>query len=91
MLQNYARTQGIPIVNAVALILILVSIVPVYIAQRLAGAESATTRSLMTRSAWAPRSRGSGAAQANRGPKAPLGCRREAGTGTFQPMSSQPR
>jgi putative spermidine/putrescine transport system permease protein len=44
MLQNYARTQGIPIVNAVALILIIVSIVPVYIAQRLAGAESATTR-----------------------------------------------
>ena len=44
MLQNYARSQGIPIVNAVALILIIVSIVPVYIAQRLAGAESATTR-----------------------------------------------
>ena len=44
MLQNYARSQGIPIVNAVALILIVVSIVPVYIAQRLAGAESATTR-----------------------------------------------
>ena len=44
MLQNYARTQGIPIVNAVALILILVSIIPVYLAQRLAGAESAATR-----------------------------------------------
>jgi len=41
MLQNYARTQGIPIVNAVALILILVSIVPVYLAQRLAGTEAA--------------------------------------------------
>jgi putative spermidine/putrescine transport system permease protein len=41
MLQNYARTQGIPIVNAVALILILVSIIPVYIAQRLAGSEAA--------------------------------------------------
>ena len=44
ILQNYTRTTGLPIVNAVALILIVVSIVPVYIAQRLAGAESATTR-----------------------------------------------
>jgi putative spermidine/putrescine transport system permease protein len=44
ILQNYTRTTGLPIVNAVALILILVSIVPVYIAQRLAGAGSATTR-----------------------------------------------
>jgi putative spermidine/putrescine transport system permease protein len=44
MLQNYARTQGIPIVNAVALILIIVSIVPVYIAQRIAGAEAVATR-----------------------------------------------
>jgi putative spermidine/putrescine transport system permease protein len=40
ILQNYTRTTGLPIVNAVALILILVSIIPVYIAQRLAGAES---------------------------------------------------
>jgi putative spermidine/putrescine transport system permease protein len=40
ILQNYTRTTGLPIVNAVALILIVVSIVPVYIAQRLAGAES---------------------------------------------------
>ena len=37
ILQNYTRTNGLPIVNAVALILILGSIVPVYIAQRLAG------------------------------------------------------
>jgi putative spermidine/putrescine transport system permease protein len=44
ILQNYSRTSGLPIVNAVALILIIVSIVPVYIAQRLAGAESAATR-----------------------------------------------
>jgi putative spermidine/putrescine transport system permease protein len=44
ILQNYTRTSGLPIVNAVALILILVSIIPVYIAQRLAGAESAATR-----------------------------------------------
>ena len=44
ILQNYSRTSGLPIVNAVALILIIVSIVPVYLAQRLAGAESATTR-----------------------------------------------
>jgi putative spermidine/putrescine transport system permease protein len=44
ILQNYSRTSGLPIVNAVALILILVSIVPVYIAQRLAGAGPAATR-----------------------------------------------
>ena len=31
--------QGLPIVNAVALILIVVSIIPVYIAQRLVGSE----------------------------------------------------
>jgi putative spermidine/putrescine transport system permease protein len=37
ILQNYTRTNGLPIVNAVALILILASIVPVYIAQRIAG------------------------------------------------------
>jgi putative spermidine/putrescine transport system permease protein len=40
-LQNYTRTRGIPIVNAVALMLILFSIIPVYLAQRLAGAEAA--------------------------------------------------
>lgn len=39
-----SRTNDLPIVNAVALILILVSIVPVYIAQRLAGAGPAATR-----------------------------------------------
>jgi putative spermidine/putrescine transport system permease protein len=44
ILQNYSRTSGLPIVNAVALILILVSIIPVYLAQRLAGAGAATTR-----------------------------------------------
>ena len=44
ILQNYTRTTGLPIVNAVALILIGVSIVPVYIAQRLAGAESVATK-----------------------------------------------
>jgi putative spermidine/putrescine transport system permease protein len=37
ILQNYSRTSGLPIVNAVALILIVASIVPVYIAQRIAG------------------------------------------------------
>jgi putative spermidine/putrescine transport system permease protein len=42
ILQNYSRTSGLPIVNAVALILVLVSIIPVYLAQRLAGAEAAT-------------------------------------------------
>ena len=40
ILQNYARTSGLPIVNAVALILVVASIVPVYIAQRLAGGEA---------------------------------------------------
>lgn len=44
ILQNYVRTSGLPIVNAVALILIIVSIVPVYIAQRLAGAGPAATK-----------------------------------------------
>ena len=44
ILQNYTRTSGLPVVNAVALILILVSIIPVYIAQRLAGAGSAAAR-----------------------------------------------
>jgi len=44
ILQNYTRTTGLPIVNAVALILVIVSIVPVYIAQRLAGAESVATK-----------------------------------------------
>jgi putative spermidine/putrescine transport system permease protein len=44
ILQNYTRTSGLPIVNAVALILILVSVIPVYIAQRLAGAESTPGR-----------------------------------------------
>jgi len=44
ILQNYTRTTGLPVVNAVALILILVSIIPVWIAQRLAGAESAAAR-----------------------------------------------
>jgi putative spermidine/putrescine transport system permease protein len=44
ILQNYTRTSGLPIVNAVALLLILLSVIPVYIAQRLAGAESAATR-----------------------------------------------
>lgn len=44
ILQNYTRTTGLPIVNAVALLLILFSIIPVWIAQRLAGAESTAAR-----------------------------------------------
>lgn len=44
ILQNYTRTSGLPIVNAVALLLILFSIIPVWLAQRLAGAESAAAR-----------------------------------------------
>jgi putative spermidine/putrescine transport system permease protein len=42
ILQNYSRTSGLPIVNAVALLLILLSVIPVWIAQRLAGAEAAS-------------------------------------------------
>jgi len=38
ILQNYTRTSGLPIVNVVALLLILLSVIPVWIAQRLAGA-----------------------------------------------------
>lgn len=44
ILQNYTRTNGLPIVNAVALILVLISVIPVYIAQRLAGAETTAGR-----------------------------------------------
>ena len=44
ILQNYSRTSGLPIVNAVALILIVASIVPVYLAQRLAGGEALARR-----------------------------------------------
>jgi putative spermidine/putrescine transport system permease protein len=40
ILQNYTRTSGLPIVNAVALILIALSVLPVYLAQRLVGSES---------------------------------------------------
>jgi putative spermidine/putrescine transport system permease protein len=40
MLQNYTRTSGLPIVNAVALILIALSVIPVYLAQRLVGSGS---------------------------------------------------
>jgi putative spermidine/putrescine transport system permease protein len=39
MLQNYTRTSGLPIVNAVALILIALSVIPVYFAQRIVGRE----------------------------------------------------
>lgn len=44
ILQNYTRTSGLPVVNAVALLLILLSIIPVWIAQRLAGGGPATGR-----------------------------------------------
>ena len=44
ILQNYTRTSGLPIVNAVALILIMLSVIPVYFAQRLAGGEATGTR-----------------------------------------------
>lgn len=38
------RPTELPVVNVVALVLVLASVVPVYIAQRIAGAESATIR-----------------------------------------------
>jgi putative spermidine/putrescine transport system permease protein len=38
------RSQELPVVNVVALVLIVLSVVPVYLAQRIAGAESATVR-----------------------------------------------
>ena len=41
ILQNYSRSAGLPVVNVVALLLILLSVIPVYLAQRLAGAEAA--------------------------------------------------
>ena len=44
ILQNYARTSGLPIVNAVALLLIIASVVPVYFAQRLAGGDAISRR-----------------------------------------------
>jgi putative spermidine/putrescine transport system permease protein len=38
------RPQELPVVNVVALVLIVLSVIPVYFAQRIAGAESATIR-----------------------------------------------
>jgi putative spermidine/putrescine transport system permease protein len=44
ILQNFRLANQSPVVNVAAMFAIVLSIVPVYIAQRLAGAESATTR-----------------------------------------------
>jgi putative spermidine/putrescine transport system permease protein len=44
ILQNFRLANQAPVVNVAAMLAIVLSIVPVYIAQRLAGAESATTR-----------------------------------------------
>ena len=38
------RPTELPVVNVVAIVLVLASVVPVYFAQRIAGAESATIR-----------------------------------------------
>lgn len=44
ILQNYTRPHGLPVVNVVAVVLIALSVIPVWIAQRLAGAGAASTR-----------------------------------------------
>ena len=44
MLGAMQRPTELPVVNVVALVLVLASVVPVYFAQRIAGAESATIR-----------------------------------------------
>ena len=44
ILQNYTRPHGLPVVNVVALVLIALSVIPVWIAQRLAGTDGAATR-----------------------------------------------
>ncbi|HKZ92176.1 MAG TPA: ABC transporter permease [Candidatus Limnocylindrales bacterium] len=44
ILSNFRLANQAPVVNVAAMVAILLSIVPVFIAQRLAGAESATTR-----------------------------------------------
>jgi putative spermidine/putrescine transport system permease protein len=40
--ENFARPNAIPIVNVVATFVVIVSIIPVYIAQRLVGGARAT-------------------------------------------------
>ncbi|MDY7556170.1 hypothetical protein [Cryobacterium sp. 10C3] len=42
ILDNLFRPNQAPIVNVIAVVLVLVSIVPIYVAQRLAGAEKVT-------------------------------------------------
>jgi putative spermidine/putrescine transport system permease protein len=44
ILQNFRLANQSPVVNVAAMLAIVLSIIPVYIAQRLAGAESASTR-----------------------------------------------
>jgi putative spermidine/putrescine transport system permease protein len=44
ILSAIQRPQELPVVNVVALVLIVLSVIPVYLAQRIAGAESATVR-----------------------------------------------
>jgi putative spermidine/putrescine transport system permease protein len=44
ILSNFRLANQAPVVNVAAMFAIFLSIIPVYIAQRLAGAESATTR-----------------------------------------------
>ena len=45
ILQNYSRPNQGPIVNAVGLFAVLLSIIPVYLAQRLTGEEAVTQAS----------------------------------------------
>ncbi|HEX5579886.1 MAG TPA: ABC transporter permease [Candidatus Limnocylindria bacterium] len=44
ILSAIQRPQELPVVNVVALVLIVLSVIPVYLAERIAGAESATIR-----------------------------------------------
>jgi putative spermidine/putrescine transport system permease protein len=54
ILRNLSRPNQLPIVNVVAVFAILLSVVPVYIAQRMAGAESAGAAGPTARSAAVP-------------------------------------
>jgi putative spermidine/putrescine transport system permease protein len=49
ILRNYSRPNQGPIVNAVGVIAILLSIIPVYLAQRLTGSESVRSGGTLAR------------------------------------------
>ena len=44
ILSAIQRPQELPVVNVVAFVLIVLSVIPVYLAERIAGAEAATIR-----------------------------------------------